>query len=140
MPMLNARARTWMRANAKAVHDDWARTITVRKLATTQGSQMDELGWVATATPVYAFSYSVQAIVHPHAVMQRAHGDRHDRTYTEGGETQRVVLWAQIHADALGANPAPDLDCEVVVDGTPHHVRFCDLAANQYLLGLVSVS
>jgi hypothetical protein len=138
MAMLDAAARAWMKANTQVIHDDWKRSITIRKLAADQSAQTDELGWKVAAAPVYQFSYTVNAIVHPSAVVHQADKGRQDATYTVSGKQHRVQMYARVFTDELGANPVPDTDCEAVIDSKAYRIPYVDLAANQYLLGLSS--
>jgi hypothetical protein len=138
MGMLDTVARTWMKAAAKSIHDDWPTTATVRKLASSQGAQMDELGWVTGATPSYQFSYSVSGIFHPPGTANRSLRGRDDRVLSSAGKEYAVEGYFRIHTDNLAANPAPDTDCELVISGRTYRVTSCDVAANQYLLTLTS--
>lgn len=127
-----------MKKNTKVIHDDWKVSATIRKLAASQGGQVDELGWVAAAVPVYQFSYSVNAIVHSASAMHEHDKSRADATYTISGKEYRVEMFARVFTDELGANPAPDTDCELVLSGRVYRILVADLVANQYLLALSS--
>jgi hypothetical protein len=136
--MLNAAKRARMLAHTQTIHDDWKRAVTIRKLATSQSAQVDELGYIASAVPVYQFSYSVNAIFHPPGVVNTRDQGRSDATYGPSGKALRNEPYARVFTTELGANPAPDTDCELIFGTTVYRILAVDLAANQYLLHLSS--
>jgi hypothetical protein len=136
--MLNAAKRARMKQRTGLIHDDWKRVATIRKLAANQGAQVDKLGWKAGATPAYQFGYSVNVIFHPPGVIGVRAKERSDATYGPSGKAARTDPFARIFTTELGANPAPDTDCELLVGTTVYRILAVDLAADQYLLHLSS--